>query len=163
MISFHQLYETYSADVYRFAVWLCGDRSEAEDLTSETFIRAWVRHDSIRTETLKAYLLTITRNLYLESLRNAPQQISLQDVYPDPGPDPEQVVLMHSDVMGVRRYLLSLPEIDRSAFVLRVQHGLPYAEIARSLEISVAAAKVKVHRIRKKLITSQIEHEEATI
>lgn len=163
MISFHQLYETYSADVYRFAVWLCGDRYEAEDLTSETFIRAWVKHDSIRTETLKAYLLTITRNLYLENFRNAPRQISLRDVYPDPGPDPEQVVLMLSDVMGVRRYLHSLPEIDRSAFILRIQHGLPYAEIARSLEISIAAAKVKVHRIRKKLITSQIEHEEANI
>jgi RNA polymerase sigma-70 factor (ECF subfamily) len=162
VISFHQLYETYSADVYRFAFWLCGDRFEAEDLTSETFIRAWVKQDSIRTETLIAYLLTITRNLYLETLRKIPQEISLQDVYPDPNPDPEQVVAMQSAVTSVHIFLQTLPEIDRAAFVLRVQHELPYAEIARSLDISIAAAKVKVHRIRKKLILNQIKSEEAT-
>jgi RNA polymerase sigma-70 factor (ECF subfamily) len=162
VINFHQLYETYSADVYRFAFWLCGNHSEAEDLTSETFIRAWVKHDSIRTETLKAYLLAITRNLYLETLRKNSQEISLPEAYPDPNPDPEQVVVMQSAVMSVHDFLQTLPEIDRAVFVLRVQHELPYAEIARSLEISIAAAKVKVHRIRKKLIINQIKYEEVT-
>ena len=92
MINFHQLYEAHAADVYRFAYWLAGDSSEAEDITSETFIRAWVKHSSIRTETLKAYLFTIARNLYLENQRNKPQQITLEDFYPDPNPNPEQVV-----------------------------------------------------------------------
>ena len=55
----------------------------------------------------------------------------------------------------MRRALLTLPEIDRSAFVMRVQHELPYAEIARSLELSLTAVKVKVHRVRKKLFTTR--------
>ncbi|MHC4560444.1 MAG: RNA polymerase sigma factor [Planctomycetota bacterium] len=65
MLTFKDLYETYAPDVYRFTLWLAGDSFEAEDNTSETFIRAWVRISSIRTETLKAYLFTIARNLYL--------------------------------------------------------------------------------------------------
>ena len=163
MLDFQDLYDTYASDVYRFALWLAGDSFEAQDITSETFIRAWARNGHIRTATLKAYLFTITRNLYLESLRKSPQQVPLQDVYPDSSPDPEQLLAMQSDVLDVRRYLHSLPEIDRAAFIMRVQHEIPYAEIARSLEISIAAAKVKVHRIRKKLITIQIQSEEATI
>jgi DNA-directed RNA polymerase specialized sigma24 family protein len=52
MIDFEGLYETYDNDVYRFAFWLAGDPSEAEDITSETFIRAWVHRHKILTETL---------------------------------------------------------------------------------------------------------------
>ena len=160
MISFHQLYESHAADVYRFAYWLAGNSTEAEDLTSETIIRAWVKHSSIRTATLKAYLFTITRNLYLECQRSTPQQISLEDFYPDPNPNPEQVVEAQLDILDVRKFLQTLPEIDRAAFIMRVQHELSYEEIARSLEISLSAAKVKVHRVRKKLIAIRISQEE---
>lgn len=55
--------------------------------------------------------------------------------------------------------LQTLPEIDRAAFVLRVQHDLPYDEIARVLGISLSATKVKVHRVRKKLIAGCIDKE----
>lgn len=163
MISFHQIYESNAADVFRFAFWLTGDSIEAEDITSETFIRAWVKQGSIRTETLKAYLFTIARNLYLESLRNTPQQISLQDIYPDPNPNPEQLIEAQSEISGIRNFLQTIPEIDRSAFIMRVQHAMPYAEIARSLEISLTAAKVKVHRVRKKLIAVRINQEEVPV
>jgi RNA polymerase sigma-70 factor (ECF subfamily) len=162
VLSFHQLYESYAADVYRFAFWLSGNAADAEDITSETFIRAWVKHSSIRTGTLKAYLFTIARNLYLESKRNTPQQISLEDFYPDPNPGPEQLVEAQFDILRVQNFLQTLPEIDRAAFIMRVQHELPYAEIALGLEISLSAAKVKVHRVRKKLIASTLLQEEAT-
>ena len=160
MISFHHLYETYAADVYRFTYWLAGDSAEAEDITAETFVRAWVKHSSIRTETLKAYLFTIARNLYLEDQRNMPQQISLDDFYPDPSPNPEQVVEVKFEIRSIQNFLQTIPEIDRTAFIMRVQHELPYAEIARSLGISLSAAKVKVHRVRRKLITISISQEE---
>ena len=163
MINFHQLYESYAADVFRFAYWLAGDSTEAEDITSETFIRAWVKHSSIRTETLKAYLFTIARNLYLEGQRSTPQQISLEDFYPDPSPNPEQVVETNLEIRSIRKFLLTLPEIDRTAFIMRVQHELPYAEIARILEISLSSAKVKVHRVRVKFIAISLSQEEVPI
>jgi RNA polymerase sigma factor (sigma-70 family) len=159
MLDFEDLYESYATEVYRFSLWLAGDSSEAEDITSETFIRAWVHNSTIRTETLKAYLFTIARNLYLEGWRKRKRQVALTDVYPDPAPEPDKVVESQLELRGVRRVLRTLPEIDRTAFVLRIQHELPYAEIARILGLSLTASKVKVHRVRKKLIATCVDKE----
>lgn len=156
MLNFENLYETYAKDVYRFAYWLAGDGAEAEDITSETFVRAWAHNSRIRTVTLKAYLFTIARNVFLERLRKHKRQVGLEDIYPDPSPGPERQSEINANLHQIRRILQTLPEIDRSAFILRVQHQLPYAEIARALEISLSSAKVKVHRVRKKLLAARI-------
>jgi RNA polymerase sigma-70 factor (ECF subfamily) len=154
MLDFQDLYEAYAVEVCRFAHWLAGDGAEAEDITSETFIRAWTHNTPIRTETLKAYLFTIARNYYLEKQRKQKRKVPLEAVHPDPVPGPEAVVEAQLELMRVQRILQALPEIDRIAFVLRVQHELPYAEIARILSLSLTAAKVKVHRVRKKILAA---------
>lgn len=159
MISFQDLYESYAKEVFRFALWLAGDRSEAEDITSETFIRAWVHNSKIRTETLRAYLFTISRNIYLERQRKKKKQVALMDVYSDPSPGPEKLNESRSQIQQVLRVLQTLPEIDRAAFILRVHHELPYDEIARVLGLSSSAAKVKVYRVRKKLLATCIDKE----
>ncbi len=159
MLNFQDLYESYATEVYRFALWLAGDRSEAEDITSETFIRAWVHRNDIRTETLKAYLFTIARNAFLQRQRKGKRRVTLQDIYPDPAPGPHEQVDTHLQLLRVQELLQSFPEVDRTAFVLRVRHELPYAEIARVLELSLSAAKVKVHRVRKKLLAACVDEE----
>src|SRR5215510_731814 len=83
MLTFEELYVAYSPDVYRFACWLAGDTNDAEDITAETFARAWLNFATIRTETLKAYLFTIARNTYLESLRKHRKQEILIDTLSD--------------------------------------------------------------------------------
>jgi len=141
----------YSPEVYRFANWLCGNSSDAEDITSETFTRAWMNFSKIQTETLKAYLFTIARNIYLESLRKRRDLIALDDEHPDTSQKVESLIETQSEIDQIRNILLTLPEIDRSAFVMRVQYDLTYAEIARVLQISEGTSKVKVHRVRKRL------------
>lgn len=159
MINFKELYESYANDVYRFALWLTGEGSEAEDITSETFIRAWAHRRRIRTETLKAYLFTIARNLYLQHLRKNNRQAALKDVHQDPASGPDRLVESHFELRNVQQTLQTLPETDRTAFILRVRHEIPYEEIARILNLSQSAAKVKVYRARKKLIAACIEKE----
>ena len=159
MINFKELYESYAGDVYRFALWLAGEGSEAEDITSETFIRAWAHRRRIRTETLKAYLFTIARNLYLQHLRKNNRLAVLQDVHQDPASGPDRLVESHFELRNVQQTLQTLPETDRTAFILRVQHEIHYEEIARMLGLSLSAAKVKVYRVRKKLIATYIEKE----
>jgi len=159
MLSFQDLYESYAPEVYRFAFWLTGDGPDAEDITSETFVRAWVNRSTIRTETLKAYLFVIARNLFLEQQRKSKRRVALEDVHPDPAPGPEVAVQSQLELDEVRRVLRTCPECDRTAFVLRVQHELPYAEIARVLGLSLSSAKVKVHRVRKKLLTTRLHRE----
>lgn len=157
MLDFQALYESYAADVYRFALWLAKDRFAAEDITSETFIRAWTHNSTIRTETLKAYLFTIARHVHLEQQRKQKRQVALNDVYADPSPGSAALVESQLELRRVRQLLRTLPEVDRTAFILRVQHELPYAEIARVLELSITAVKVKVHRVRKKLLAARLE------
>jgi RNA polymerase sigma-70 factor (ECF subfamily) len=159
VLDFQDLYESYATEVYRFAYWLAADGCEAEDITSETLIRAWVNRNAIRTETLKAYLFAIARNTFLQQQRRRKRQVVLEDIYPDPAPGPMEQVETQFELLRVQKFLMTLTEIDRTAFVLRVQHDLPYAEIARVLSISLAAAKVKVHRVRRKLLSNCVEKE----
>jgi RNA polymerase sigma-70 factor (ECF subfamily) len=159
MLKFQDLYDSYANEVYRFAYWLSGDRFEAEDITSETFVRVWIRFNTIRTETLKAYLFTIARNVYLKKERNIKKQVKLTNALPDPYPEPEALVDSRLELLRIQNTIQYLPEVDRAAFILRVQHELPYAEIARVLEISLSAAEVKVHRVRKKLLAAGVEQE----
>jgi RNA polymerase sigma-70 factor (ECF subfamily) len=155
MLNFQDLYDLYANEVYKFAYWLSGNRFDAEDITSETFVRVWVRFSSIRTETLKAYLFTIARNIYIKDLNKRKKQVALSNSFPDRNPEPETLVDSRIELQRVRSALQKLPEIDRAAFVLRVQHDLSYVEIARVLQISLTSAKVKVHRVRKKLLLAR--------
>jgi RNA polymerase sigma-70 factor (ECF subfamily) len=159
MLTFKELHSMYVHDVYRFAYWLAGSSAEAEDITAETFVRAWMNFSSIRTETLKGYLFKIARNVYLGQIKKRRKQTELQDTHHDPLPGPEESAEISSELAIVRTLLQTLPEIDRAAFIMRIQYELPYAEIARSLQISEVAAKVKVHRVRKKLIARRMGKE----
>ena len=149
--AFHELYERYAPDVYRFALWLSGSPTEADDIASETFVRAWTSSSKIRTETIKAYLFTIARNLFLQQQRRQKRQVALDYAAQKTGSGPHNFVEDRLALAQVLQQLQDLPESERTALVLRVYHELPYAEIARVLEISVSAAKVKVHRARLKL------------
>lgn len=152
MINFEDLYDSYAEDIYRFSLFLSRDSDEAKDITSETFIRVWVRKNTIRTETLKAYLITIARNIYLEKKRKMKRQVRLIDNHSDPSSSPENIVESRLYLTKIREKLNTLPEIDQTVFILRVINDLPYEEISRMLELSITTAKVKVHRIRKKLL-----------
>lgn len=159
-MDFNSLYNKYSADVFRFSFWLCGKKDEADDITSETFVRAWARRAKIHTETLKAYLFTIARNIHLENVRKAKHHYDLPDSYIDPNPGPDAVTESRMELQRVLKVIGTLPETDRSAFIMRVGHDLSYEEISRALSISLSSAKVKVHRARKKLIIDRLVKEE---
>jgi RNA polymerase sigma-70 factor (ECF subfamily) len=151
LVDFHGLFERYSGDVFRFALYLSGDRSLAEDITQETFVRAWVTPGEIRGGTVKAYLFAIARNLYRDELKRTARRVALDDVWPDPKPGPDAVAEGRLELEAVLKALQELPEIDRAALLMSVQDGLSYVDIAATLELSVAVVKVKIHRARLKL------------
>ena len=159
MLTFQELYEAHAAGVYRFAFSLTRDQHRAEDITSETFVRAWARNDRIRTETLQGYLFTIARHLFLDGCRSSRRHAALDEAVVDPAPGPADRVLAGVTLERAERVLDTLPESDRTAFLLRVQQDLPYAEIARILGISLITARVKVHRVRARLIAACIGKE----
>ena len=159
MLTFQELYETHAAAVHRSTLSLTRDRHQAEDITSGTFVRAWARNDRIRTETLRGHLFTIARNLFLDGRRGSRRQAPLDETLVDLAPGPAERAAAGVALERADRVLCTLPEADRSAFLLRVQQDLPYAEVARVLGISLVAARVKVHRARARLIAACIGKE----
>ena len=156
MITFHEMYERHAKDVYRYAFWLSGNSDDADDITSETFARAWAGREDIRTETVKAYLFAIARNLYRRGLRHTKRQADLSPYHADPQAMPEQQTESRLELDRAMLAIQSLPETDRAAFLLRVQHELPYDEIARILQLPLTTVKVKIHRARLKLAAQAI-------
>src|SRR4030095_1107870 len=147
MLDFSSLYRQYAPDVYRFALYLSGNSSVAEDLTSETFVRLWTARN-VRVATVRAYLFAITRNLYRQGLRRQRREEPLDPALPDSAPDVESSTSERERLRWVIKQLQALPEADRSALLMRAQHQMPYEEIAATLNLSIAATKVRVHRAR---------------
>lgn len=147
---FKELYQRYAGDIFRFSLYLCGDTVEAEDITAETFARALTGKAPLASATVKGYLLTIARNLYLEMLRKRKSFVEISPEMPDSSLQLEQSVIHKNELERLLAFMQTLPEKDRSALLLRAD-GLEYSEIARELNITLASAKVKVHRLRLKL------------
>src|SRR5882762_10085569 len=141
------LYRKYSPDVFRFALYLSGNRHEAEDITSETFVRVWASPERVEAATVKGYLFTIARNLFLQELRKKPH-IELDERLRDPQASPYAQAEQKAELDAVFAGLQKLPEIDRAALLMRALEAMPYEGIAQALKISLASVKVKIHRAR---------------
>jgi RNA polymerase sigma-70 factor (ECF subfamily) len=159
LTDFATLYRQYAPDVYRFSLYLSGNRAEAEDIVSETFARIWSTADQIRTGTVKAYLLVIARNLYRTRLRKLRTRTELDEDLLDPKPGPEAAADARLELRRVLTRLQSLSEVDRAALLMQAHQGLSTEEIAVALGSSVAAVKVRIHRVRQKLIRIRSEEE----
>jgi RNA polymerase sigma-70 factor (ECF subfamily) len=152
---FEQLYEDYQQDIFRFAFWLCGQTDEAKDITAETFLRLWTAKSDLQAETVKGYLLTIARNIYLQGNRKHKHQLELEPEYVDPAPNTEAVVGSQAELKMVIDKLKGLSEIDRTVLFMKAYEGLSYNEISQLLKISIPSLKVKVHRARIKLVKNE--------
>src|SRR5690348_10099339 len=119
MTRFHELYESYAKDVYRFALYLSGDAAVAEDVTSETFIRVWSSPEPVRLATVKGYLLAIARNLCLMERRRSWRRQALDEMVPDTGPNVSRQAEVKDELERVLRALQDLPEPDRAALLMR--------------------------------------------
>ena len=148
--SFDEMYRKYSRDVFQFVLYLCGDWAHAEDITAEVFLRLWTSEAEIRTATLKSYLLTIARNLYLEQWRREKCKSPLDM---DVGFDAKQFedVASRQEVERMMAALKELPELERAALLLRAEDEHSYAVIGELLGIPEAAARMKVFRARLRL------------
>lgn len=159
MTDFQKLYKQYSSDIFRFTYYLCGNVDDAEDLTAETFARVITGKSPLKSETVKSYLFTIARNLYLDGLRRKKRQNKASQEFNDEIVEVENSFNSIEELGVLKIYLDTFSESDRTALLLRAE-GFSYLEIAETLEISLASAKVKVHRMRLKLAEWRVNREE---
>lgn len=159
-LTFEAVYEQYAQEVYRFALYLSGNRALAEDLAAETFSRAWVARDRIRVGTVKAYLLMITRNLYRDLTRKRTEvPFDGEWSFTDAGPGPESAAVARSELDAVLAALRTLPEAERSVLLMATVGDVSHEAIAVAFGITPAAVKVRVYRARVKLNAARLAKE----
>ncbi|HTZ21878.1 MAG TPA: sigma-70 family RNA polymerase sigma factor [Opitutaceae bacterium] len=149
--NFHELHARYAGDVFRFAHWLTGNTREAREITTETFARVWTAPGEPRTESVKAYLFTIARNLHRQQWRHTSRHEALDEAMADVAVAPDEAAANHDEFQRTLAALQTLPETDRTLLLLRAEEDLSYEDIAAATGLSVTAAKVRVFRARAKL------------
>ena len=157
MTDIESLYQRYGPDVRRFALFLSGDPVVADEITSDTFVSAWLARERIRQPTVKSYLFAIVRNLYRDLQRHQERHAELDEYMIDKRVSAQTHMEQTAEVRAVLAALQQLPEMDRTALLMRAMDEMPYEEIAETLGIPVVTAKVKVYRARLKLM--QTRHE----
>ena len=149
---FRLLVDRHKQSIFRFASRLLGNWEEAEDITQETFLAAFVNlsgYQSSRAE-FSTWLFTIARNRCINSLKRR-RPIALTELEPI-GDFTSRDSLDREELWQLLdRALAALPVEQRSAFVLAEIEELPYAEIARIERTSLGSVKSRIHRAKQKL------------
>jgi RNA polymerase sigma-70 factor, ECF subfamily len=154
--AFRLIFERYSRPVISFIYDMVNDRGLAEELTQETFVRAFRAIHTMRAETkLSTWLFGIARNVARESLRaraRANTHVDLADksvmALSDDKPVPVEGLLSKELNDLIRRSLAALDEDKRMVFTLKVLHQCSYEEIAAITGFSLAKLKTDLHRAR---------------
>lgn len=152
MDPFETLYEQHYRHVFRFALFLTGDVARAEDLAAETFVRAWMARGRIQHPTVRAYLLTIARNLHRDQQRvRRPATLELDEEARDQHPGADRRVEDRSELRQVWRRLRTVARGDRRALLLYAAGQMSYAQIAAALRIPLTSVRSRIARARAAL------------
>lgn len=148
--AFETLVRRYQANVYRFVVNLTSDASVAEDITQETFVRAFRSLRRYRGESrFTTWLFSIARNCAVDDARRSARRSRLATRLR------EREVPASSDGpvgLEVREALARLPTDLREPVLLIDLLGFSYSEVARMTRVREGTIKSRMHRARRLLI-----------
>ena len=148
---FNELAEAYSTDLYRYALWICGNDALAKDLVQETFLRAWRALDSLKeVKSGKSWLITILRREYARTFeRKVPKFTDVDKVVVVEEEELEPDMEIERDLL--RQGIMKLEPKYRDPLLLQVVFGHSCEEISLQLEISKSAVMTQLFRAREKL------------
>lgn len=164
MTPFEALIEKHHDEIYRYVWRMLYNAGQAtvaaDDLTQETFERAYRAYSRLRPDSNeRAWLYKIATNCTLTALRKSSRQARHvtplpEDTYlgpPDPGPGPAETTSYRALLDQVRVRIERLPDKQRNALILRYVHEMAYEELAEALECSEDSARANVYQALKRL------------
>jgi RNA polymerase sigma-70 factor, ECF subfamily len=152
--AFTELVRAYETPVHNYILRLTGDRSLAEDLTQEVFVRVLngLPKFSLRCK-FTTWLFQVTKNRVLDELRARERRpnsfVSFDDVAPLESYD--QPVERAETIDAIWRAVHDLNPDLKMALLLRDVVGLPYGEIADTLEITLSTVKWRIFKAREEV------------
>jgi RNA polymerase sigma-70 factor (ECF subfamily) len=152
--SFRALYERNRLPVFRYIYALTsGSQADAEDLTAETFLRAWKARHQFQGEMDSAigWLIRIAKRLVIDDYRRTARanRNSPTDVNSESGP--EQTAIQQEQQKLLLRLVADLPDEQREILILRFLLGWRVNDIAQHIGSSQNKVSVSLHRILSKL------------
>lgn len=148
--AFGELYDRHVVRVYRHLYYMVGRQAEAEDLTAQTFLKAWeaIERYQVRGAPFVSWLLRIAHNLGVSYLRSKRETSQVHEGIVDNKSrrDPEAALEQTVEEEMVREAILRLREEQRQVIILRFIEDLDYREVAEIIGKSVAAIRVIQHR-----------------
>ena len=147
-----KLYETCYMRVFSYAMTLAGERTQAEEITQETFFRAFSKQSEFRGESDEVtWLCAIAKNYWLDEKRRGQRTEAMPEEMTDAGTGPEQAAVDRDSSFRIHMALHQLEEPYREVFELRVFGELSFREIGMIFSKTENWARVTYHRARLKL------------
>lgn len=150
-MDFEEVYHRYAKDVFKFCLSLCGNQTIAEDIMSETFLKAIQSCGNFKGKcTVKVWLCQIAKNLYFDMLRKNSKMTAFPDDVQNDS-DFEMELLDQTDILRIHKRLHRLKEPYKEVFSLRIFAELSFADIGEIFKKSESWARVTFHRAKLKL------------
>jgi RNA polymerase sigma-70 factor (ECF subfamily) len=152
--AFPQLVETYYAALYRFALSLAKNSSDAGDLTQQTFFVWATKGSSLRDDSnVKSWLFTTLYREFLRSRRRGNRMVAIEDLAPAEQdiPDMETDLVAKMDAPLVMNALQEVDEAFREPLTLFYLQDLSYLEIAEILSIPIGTVMSRLSRGKAQL------------
>ena len=147
-----RLYDAYYMRVFSYVMTLCGDRHTAEEITQDTFYRAFYKTAEYRNESDEAtWLCAIAKNRFLDEKRKQRKMTEMPEEIPDTESNIEQAATDRDTSFRIHVALHGLEEPSREIFELRVFGELSFREIGTIFGKTENWARVTYHRARLKL------------
>lgn len=154
--AFAALVDRYWNPIHNWLAGLSSQVQAAEDVTQETFLKAWVGLPKLAAEeTFRVWLFRIARNEYLALVRSP--RSAAREALPettDPALGPPERAEEREATAALRAAVEKLPEMYRAAYMLWMHEELTYPDVARILDVSEETARWRVCEARRRLATA---------
>ena len=153
-----QLYRAHYAAAYSYCLTLCGRQDLAQDIVADAFVKAYLSLPN-DIPSFRWWLLRVCRNLWLDFLRKE-QHLTDSDAleYLTDGQTPENRYIQQETYRFLWQCITDLAPRDRELLTLHYFSGLPLKEIASLTDISYAALRKRMERLKDKLRLRMEEH-----
>lgn len=154
LTAFEQLFRAHEPRIYSLALHMVGDVAAAEDLTQDTFVRAWENLRRLRHEqAFGGWLRRIALNLIWDHLRSSHTTEEITEagaeVWADPAAPPEELASDSALARRVQAAVLALPEHQRVVVAMYYWEDMPVNDIARVLGIARGTVISRLARARE--------------
>lgn len=149
---FTHMYNSYAEKLYNFVYAHSGDEILAEDITAETFTRAWNRRNSFDGKFPQAWLFAIARNLLSDHWRSKhSQDVEIDEEHEDDSSDMSELTDKLMQKEKVHAALQQLPEEMRTVVFLRFFEGMNVRDVAKVIQKKEVHVRVIQYRALKLL------------